>query len=334
MALNETNVVTSHNTLNYTGLLFNKGNTRNPFLSMIAGRTRQARAWEFATSIDYTTGGGAQPSITESASLTAPNPEKVGRTQNTNYCQIFQRAISVSYAKTSSMAQLSGVNIAGGAPNPADEVDFQIANALQAMRNDMEYTFISGAGQNGTYDDVAYKTKGLLEAITTNTVAAGGAALNYWHIAEAIQKINAAHAPTNNLVLLAKGVQIMQINANAISNKMTVIPASREVNGIKLDQIITPFGYISLLPIEYIKTTTTGSGASEATTNNAIIANIEYIAPALLDVPGKGNFFVEELAKTGASERYQLYGQAGLDYGAEWYHAKITGLTTSFSAPA
>lgn len=330
MAANESNVVTSHNTLNYSGILFNKGNTKNPFLSMIGGRTRQAKAWTFATSIDYTTGGGTQPSITESASLTAPTPEKVGRTQNTNYCQIFHRAISVSYAKTSSMDQLSGVNIAGGAPNPADEVDFQIANALQAMRNDMEYSFISGVGQNGTHDDVAYKTTGLLSAISTNAVAAGGAALTYWHIAEAIRKISEAHAPTDNLVLLAKGVQIMQINANAISNKMTVIPASREINGIKLDQIITPFGYISLLPIEYIATTT----VSSTTTNNAIVANIDYISPALLDVPGKGNFFVEQLAKTGASERYQLYGQAGLDYGAEWYHAKITGLTTTFSAPA
>nr|DAI48636.1 MAG TPA: hypothetical protein [Bacteriophage sp.] len=31
MATNESAVMTSHNLLNYSGLLFNKGNTRTPF---------------------------------------------------------------------------------------------------------------------------------------------------------------------------------------------------------------------------------------------------------------------------------------------------------------
>ncbi len=52
-----------------------------------------------------------------------------------------------------------------------------------------------------------------------------------------------------------------------------------------------------------------------------------------MPVPGKGNFFLESLAKTGAADKYQIYGQCGLDYGAEWYHGKITELDTSFTAP-
>ena len=334
MATNQSAIVTSHNTLNYTGLLLNKGNTKNPFLSLIAGNAKQAKAWEFATSVYYTSGGGStQPAITETASL-SPSRSKAGRTQTTNYCQIFQKAIEVTYAKSSSQAQLAGVNIAGSDPSPADEIDFQILNALQEIRNDMEFSFISGVKQNGTYDDVAYKTDGLLSAITTNTVAASGAALTYWHVAEAIQKINAAHAPTDNLVLLAKAVQIMQLNANATVNGMTAVPKSRTINGIELQQLITPFGYISLLPIEYVASTTTGTGADAVTTNNAVVANIDFIGPALLDVPGKGNFFVEALAKSGASDSYHIYGQAGLDFGGEWCHAKITGLSTTFTAPS
>ena len=43
-------------------------------------------------------------------------------------------------------------------------------------------------------------------------------------------------------------------------------------------------------------------------------------------VPGKGNFFLEELAKTGAGEKYQLFGQIGLDHGPEWYHGRFTGI--------
>lgn len=56
-------------------------------------------------------------------------------------------------------------------------------------------------------------------------------------------------------------------------------------------------------------------------------------AIALTALPGKGNFFLEPLSKTGAADKYQIYGQLGLDYGAEWYHGKLTGLGTTFTAP-
>jgi len=46
-------------------------------------------------------------------------------------------------------------------------------------------------------------------------------------------------------------------------------------------------------------------------------------------VPGKGLLFYDEVAKSGASNGGQLYGQIGLDYGAEEYHGTITGLATS-----
>ena len=47
--------------------------------------------------------------------------------------------------------------------------------------------------------------------------------------------------------------------------------------------------------------------------------------------PGKGNFFVEELARTGAGIKKQLFGQWGLDYGAEWLHAKLTNISTTIT---
>ena len=44
-------------------------------------------------------------------------------------------------------------------------------------------------------------------------------------------------------------------------------------------------------------------------------------------------FPLEPLAKTGAGEKYQIFGQIGLDYGAEFLHGKITGLATTFTKP-
>ena len=65
----------------------------------------------------------------------------------------------------------------------------------------------------------------------------------------------------------------------------------------------------------------------------ALVMNLGIIAPVYQPVPGKGNFFLEPLAKTGAGQKYQLFGQLGLDYGAEWYHGKFTGLSTTYTRP-
>jgi hypothetical protein len=53
---------------------------------------------------------------------------------------------------------------------------------------------------------------------------------------------------------------------------------------------------------------------------------MEQLSPVYLDTPGKGHFFEEPLAKTGAKDRTQLYGEVGLKYGNERTHAKITNL--------
>ena len=59
-----------------------------------------------------------------------------------------------------------------------------------------------------------------------------------------------------------------------------------------------------------------------------LVADLSVCKPVFLPVPEKGVLFYEELAKTGASERGQIYGQIGLDYGPEEFHGTITGLAT------
>lgn len=322
MATNESYVMTTHNLLNYSGMLFNAGNTKTPFSSLIGGKSRNVDSWAFTTSLAYTTGGGtSQPAITESASLTAPNPEFVTRSQNTNVCQIYQRALAISYAKKSASGQLSGLNIAGQQANPSSELDFQVANSMAAIANDVEFTFLNGSYQDGTYDDVAYKTRGIVSAISTNAIAANSAPLGFWTVASLMEAIAEANAPTDGLVLCARPVNIMQLNADASANGLTVVPGDRTINGLKIDTLVTPFGSVGILATPRIAAGT------------AVVVNPAICAPVYLDVPGKGNFFVEPLSKTGAADKYQLYGQVGLDYGAEWYHGKITGLATSFTAP-
>ena len=322
MAVNEQYVMTSHNLPNYDGMLFMKGDTSVPFSTLIGGKNRQTNAWEYATSLAYTQrGGDKQPEISETDSLTAPDPKFTKREQATNVCQIFQESLAISYGKLSSMGQLSGLNIAGQQANPATELDFQVATTMAAIRKDIEYSFINGNFQRGGYDDIPYKTRGILEAITTNAVDGAGTKLDFWTVAIALKDMKKNGLDPKGVVLMAPGIHIMQLNADAQKNGLTSTPASREVNGINIRELVTPLGTIGLLENDYIPEGT------------ATFVNPSVCAPVYMPVPGKGNFFLESLAKTGASDKYQIYGQCGLDYGAEWLHGKITGLDTTFTKP-
>ena len=117
-------LATNFGVLNYSGMLFNKGNTRTPLSSIIGGRAKITDSTEFPIGQEYDTGGGSQPSISETASLTAPDASVVTRAQKTNVTQIFQESVGISYAKQSNMGTLSGLNVAGKRANPMNELDF------------------------------------------------------------------------------------------------------------------------------------------------------------------------------------------------------------------
>lgn len=314
-------IATSFGVLNYSGMLFNKGNTRCPLSSIIGGRAKTTNHVEFVTGQEYTTAGGTQPAISETASLTAPEATVVIRTQKTNVTQIFHESVGISYAKQSNMGTLSGINIASQQANPMNELDFQVAAKMQKVNRDIEFTFVQGEYNKATTDATVNKTRGLTEAIESNVIAMASKPLGLWNIADGVKKVYEANAPQDGLVLWCDATTMFQINADAVQNGLTVIPAAREINGIKLSSVVTPLGVVYLYLGEFLPKGT------------ALLLNLDVISPVYQPVPGKGNFFLEQLAKTGAGEQYQLFGQIGLDHGPEWYHAKFTGIAQTFTAP-
>lgn len=313
---------TSFGVLNYSGMLFDKGNSETPFSSLIGGGAKTTNSVEFVTGQEYTSGGGAQPAISETASLTAPDATVVTRTQKTNVTQIFQYSVGISYAKQSNMGTLSGINIANQQANPVSELDFQVAQKLKECKNDIEYTFINGVYNKATSDATVNKTRGMVTAITSNVKAMGGDPLNIWAIADLLKTIKNGNAPGEGLILWCDATTYMQVNGDAVANGMTVFPADRTINGINVSRLITPVGEVYLRIGKYLPAGT------------ALLIDPRVIAPVYQPVPGKGNFFLEELAKVGAGQKYQLFGQIGLDHGPEWYHGKFTGIATTFTAPA
>ena len=313
---------TSFGVLNYSGMLFNKGNTRTPLSAIIGSKAKSTNHVEFVTGQEYTTGGGAQPAISENDSLTAPDATIITREQKTNVTQIFMEAVGISYAKQSNMGTLSGVNIANQQANPINELDFQVAAKIQKINRDIEFTFIQGVYNKATSDATINKTRGLVAAITSNVTAMENKPLGLWDIADMVKKIYGANAPTSGLVLWCDAITLFQINADAVQNGLTVVPAARNINGISLSSVVTPIGEVYLYLGEFLPEGT------------ALLLNLDVIAPVYQPVPGKGNFFLEPLAKVGAGEKYQLFGQIGLDHGPEWYHGKFTGIATTFTKPA
>lgn len=305
----------SGNTPNYSGMLFNKGNTKTPFSTMIGAHRKTTNHTEFVTGQEYETAEGSQPEISEAESLTAPDASVVKREQKTNVTQIFQESVGISYGKMSNMGTLSGINVAGQQANPVSEEDFQVAAKMAKIGQDIEYTFLNGVYQKSTGDNVPNKSRGLLTAIESNIVDADGKMLSFMLLCEAIKYIDDSNGDTTNLVVGLDSTGRLQLNADAAANGLTIVSAGRDINGIAVDQVLTPLGTVYLKTLKYLPTGTV------ALFDPSIMAPVEQI------VPGKGNFFLEELAKVGAGTKKQIFGQIGLDHGPEWYSAKITNLS-------
>lgn len=307
---------TSFATPNFSGMLFAKGQQATPFSTMIGARPLVTNHVEFTCGQEYNTETGEQPNISENDSLTAPTPEVVTRGQLTNVTQIFQKTVSISYGKQSNMGTLSGINVAGQQANPMDELAFQVSRRMAKIAQDIEYTFINGTYHKATTDSEANQSRGLLTAITTNVLDVDNKPLSYWLVAEGLKEIHDQGARTDNIVLGVDATTLLQLNLDAQKNNLTIVPLGRDVNGIRLQTVVTPLGIVAVALLDSLPAGT------------ATLFDPSIMAPVHQMVPGKGNFFLEQLAKTGAGETYQIFGQVGLDHGPEWMSAKFTNIST------
>ena len=309
-------LATSFGVLNYSGLLFNRNNVRTPLVNALSRKV--TNHVEFTVSSEYAQGTPSIPNISEMASLTAPDAGIVTRKQDTNVTQIFQKATGISYAKISNMGTLSGLNVAGQQSNVLNELDFQVGVKMAEIGADLEYTILNGKFNKATTDAQANQTRGFIEAIKTNVVEASGT-ISHDLINDAMQKVREAGGDTSALVMLVSPKQKREITKFYNTMNGFILPASRTVGGLAIDQIVTDFGTIGLMVHDMVQD------------DEILFLNLSICAIVEQPVAGKGNFFWEELARTGAGIKGHIFGQAGLDYGAEWYHAKITGLTSTLN---
>lgn len=91
-------------------------------------------------------------------------------------------------------------------------------------------------------------------------------------------------------------------------------PVMGTIGGVSVETVITDFGPLSVILHDLVPV------------DSIVAVSLNELRAVFTEIPGKGHMFAEPLAKTGASEKVQLYGEVGLKYGAEQHHGVLRGL--------
>jgi hypothetical protein len=394
-----TGIGTTFNLPNYHGELFALTPTETPLLSAIGGLTGGGQVSD--VEMEWQTSDLRDPSQnTKTEGSTAPTAEERVRANVRNVVQIHQEKVSVSYTKQAAVGGYATPGSApfrsgDGAPNPvASELDWQTLEALKTIALDVNWSFWNGLYANPSTNATARKTRGIIQACTSNVTS--NATVTYTGATSATDTITVTHALSNgdkvvftntdvatgivagrvyfvvnvsttvsfkvaltaggtpitlgtaaNIALLRpfttalavathidpfiqgiydngglSGTPIFGVNSRqkrAISAAYAAqygqaTPVKERVGGVVVDMVDTDFGPFGLMLDRHIP-------------QDAIVAlSIDQLMPVMLNTPGKGVFFEEPLAKTGASDDVQIYGEIGLKYGNEKAHGVLRGL--------
>lgn len=309
---------TTYNLPNYHGQLFAVSPTETPFLSAIGGLNgavpTRSKEFEWQT-IDRRSSTANNVALEGAA---APAGVARSRSNVSNVVEIHHSTVEVSYTKQAAVGQYAGVNI-DAAPNPVDdELTEQIMAELESMAVDIEKSFLTGVYANPATNATARQTRGVLTAIATNVNANAGTnrALTKAIIDATLQTAftNGAKLPQASTVFMVgpgQKVNLSNLYATATLSQPTM---SRTIGGVAMDTIITDFGTFGVMLNRWMPPGQIG------------IVDLSVCRPRFLLIPGKGLLFSEPLGKVGSAEKWQLYGEIGLEYGPETYHAFIKDL--------
>lgn len=314
-----TGLGTTFNLPNYVGELFNVSPEDTPFLSAIGGLTGGVAVNSTIFTWSQYDLRDADETRQRTEGADAPTAEERVRANGSNVLEIHQEQVAVSYTKQAATNQFAGSAPFVGGPNAVtDELAWQLQQEFKQIARDVEKSFISGTYNLPANNSSARKTRGLLEAIATNVVDVNDAVLTADDVLDLMQEVweNGGIQESETRTLMVNASLKRQLTKLFVSDK-NYREQTRNVGGVNLQTIETDFGSTNLVLSRYVPTDT------------IIVASLEDCAPAFLEIPGKGHFFAEPLAKTGASEKVQIYGEIGLRYGNERKHGKIVNAASA-----
>lgn len=310
---------------NFVGDLFTISTEDTPFLSAIGGLTGGRPAvdkrfeWEFYDLRD------PEDDRQKVEGDDAPDAAERVRANDFNVVEIHQEAVEISYTRQAVAARGGYETTARGTSPVSDELAWQTDQQLKQIARDIELSFITGTFQNPSNNSTPRKTRGLLEAIVTNVKDMAGGVPTIDDINDlfqiAYQNGGLQEGETRTLIAGPAMKRLLtKIFIRDVGSGSAFYQQSRNVGGVNLLQIETDFGSAALMIDRYMPVGT------------LVAASLEECAPRILQIPGKGFLFFEELAKTGAATKGQIYGEIGLEFGNERKHAKLVDATTPYDS--
>lgn len=319
---------TSFDLPNYVGELFRVREQPNTFLRLIGGLSGGVHLvgqTEFVLGVDYEIADGAQTGATEGATPTA---SEVGTSQASNILQIFHEAVDLTYTRQSVSGAIGGLAVIPGAQgnaqlNQPGTLAWQIDRKLEKIQNDMNYSFLRGAYQKPASNAAPRLTRGVLTAATTNVFGNAGVAraLTKTIFENALRDMvaNGSIPMGGTVYALASALQIDNIVSLYASQPTAVAPESRSVAGFQLRVIYTTWATVVLA---YEPAMPAGQIFFTRPEKVRLVA-----MPVVANGQNKGILFAEPLSKSGSADKYQLYGEWGVDYTHEIFHGVIKDLS-------
>ena len=311
---------TTFNLPNYHGELFTVTPTETPFLSAIGGLggAKTAHAIDFEWQTVDRRASSANNAALEGAA--APTGSERARVNVKNCVEIHHSAIEISYSKMGASANFAGVNVGPQWDDVmVNELALQTQAELESIAVDVEKSFLSGTYARPADNSTVRKTQGVLGAAATVSANAGTnraltSAIVNSHI-QAMFDAGAKLPEASTVFIVGSGQQVNLTNTYAAASTLSAPVRDRNVAGMNINTVVTPFGTFGVLVDRWMPA------------NQIALVDLSVCYPVFLEIPGKGLLFTEELARTGSSRKFQLYGEIGLEYGPAIAHGLIKDLT-------
>lgn len=303
---------------NISGVLFQQSNPQTPLFNMLKTYTTNHR--RYIMGAQYALQNPSAVNVSEDASMVAPPPKKTTFTNNENITQIFQRSVQETYRSMGNQGELTSLQPAfeGATNNRPNKLQTEKAIQITEMRRDIEWAILNNKYHMGTNTEDADSTQGLIEAITTNAIDAAGGVFSYDMICDMGEALTQEFPDGLDRVTTLIDATTARQLSSFISGSEKFVSSQTQL-GANAIEVLTPFGIAKFLRLSNLF----------LPAGTAVFADANAMAHVIQSIPNKGFFFYEPLAKVGASEQGQIYGEWGLDYGVEWVHGKIENISTA-----